>query len=116
MQMTLAGIAIAMTLLPGIADAQANKAASVKPKAPVASQVVKPARKVVPNPQIVIPQPERDAEAAAYSDLVDNVSESMDQFMDDNTTGNEGRDHLSDSYPDESADDAKSDTEEKPRR
>ena len=102
-----------MMLLPGIADAQ-TKTASVKPKAPVASQAVKPVPKVVPNPRIVIPQPRRDAEAAAYSDLVDHVSESVDQFMEDNTTENEERDHLGDTYP-EASDDAKSDTDEKPR-
>lgn len=98
MQMTLATIAIAMMLLPGIADAQ-TKAASVKPKAPVASQTVKPVPRVVQKPRIVVPQPKRDTEATAYSDLVDNVSESVDQFMEDNTTGNEGRDHLDDAEP-----------------
>ena len=116
MQMTLASIAVAMMLLPGTVDAQTGKATLAKPKAPAANQAVKPAPKVVQNPQIVIPQSRRDTKAAAYSDLVDNVSESVDQFMEDNTTGNEGRDHLGDSYPDESADDAKSDTEEKPHR
>lgn len=116
MQMTLASIAVAMMLLPGTADAQTSKATLVKPKAPVVNQTVKPAPRVVQNPQIVIPQSKRDTKASAYSDLVDNVSESVDQFREDNTTGNEGRDHLSDSYPDESKDDAKSDTEEKPRR
>lgn len=114
MQMTQASIAIAMMLLSGTADAQTGKAALAKPKVPVVSPAVRPT--VSQNPQIVIPPAKRDTKAAAYSPLVDNVSRSMDQFMEDNTTGNEGRDHLSDIYPDESADDAESDTDEKPRR
>ena len=116
MQVTLASIAIAMMLWSGTAAAQAGKAASGKPKVPSAGQAVKPAPKVVQDPQIVIPLHRRDTKAAAYSDLVDNVSESVDQFMEDNTSEDEGRDHLGDLYPDDSADKAKSDTEEKPRR
>ena len=114
MQRMLVNIAIAMTLMSGAADAQTSKAALAKAKVPVVSPAVKP--KALQNPQIVIPPAKRDAEAAAYSDLVDDVSESVDQFMEDNTTENEGRDHLSDIYPDESADDAESETEEKPHR
>jgi hypothetical protein len=36
----------------------------------------------------------------AYTDLVANVSKSLDQFRDDNTTQNQGRDHLISQFPD----------------
>jgi hypothetical protein len=36
----------------------------------------------------------------AYAKLVADVSKSLDQFRDDNTTDNQGRDHLVDQFPD----------------
>lgn len=114
MQMTQASIVIAMMLLSGPADAQTGKAALARPKVPVVSPTARPT--VQQNPKIVIPPARRDTKAAAYSHLVDNASKSLDQFREDNTTGNEGRDHLSDIYTDESADDAESEPDGKPRR
>ncbi|MCI4569320.1 hypothetical protein [Lysobacter sp. CFH 32150] len=99
MRMMLAAIAISMLLLSGAADAQIAKPVSAKPKIPAAGPTVKPTPKVLQAPRIVVPQSKRDTEATAYSDLVDNVSESVDQFREDNTTGNEGRDHLDDAEP-----------------
>lgn len=99
MRMLLATIAISMMLLSGAAAAQAAKPVLAKPKIPAAGPTVKPAPEVLQAPRIVVQQPKRDTEATAYSDLVDNVSESMDQFREDNTTGNEGRDHVDDAEP-----------------
>ena len=36
----------------------------------------------------------------AYSELVSSVSKSLNQFRDENTTPNQGRDHMADSFPD----------------
>ena len=112
----LAGAVIAMLLLSGAADAQTVKAKAIKPKTPVVSPVAKPTPNIVQSPRVVIPQAQQDVEAATYSDLVDNVSESLDQFSDDNVSENKGRDHLGDSDTKKSADDADSEREKKPRR
>lgn len=114
MQMAQVSIAIAAMLLSGTIDAQTGKAALAQPKVPVVGPSVRPA--VPQNPKIVIPPAKRDTKAAAYSHLVDDVARSLDQLREDNTTGKEGRDHLGDVYPDESADDAGSDPDGKPRR
>ena len=111
----LASAVVAMLLLFGAAEAQTVKAKVIKPKAPAVSPVAKPMPKTVQNPRVVTPQVQQDAEAAAYSDLVDNVSGSLDRFADDNVSGNQERDHLDDSDAG-STDDAKSKTEKKPRR
>lgn len=111
----LASAAIAL-LLSGAAEAQTVNAKSIKPKTPVVSPVAKSTPRIVQNPRVVIPPPPQDVEAKAYSDLVDNVSESLDQFSDDNVTGNQGRDHLGSSDTEASGDDAESKTEKKPRR
>ena len=112
----LASAVVAMLLLFGAAEAQTVKAKVIKPKAPAVSPVAKPMPKIVQNPRVVTPQTQQDAEAAAYSDLVDNVSGSLDRFANDNVSGNQERDHLDDSDAEASADDAKSKTEKKPRR
>jgi LPS O-antigen subunit length determinant protein (WzzB/FepE family) len=117
MHWMLASAAIAMLLLSGAADAQTAKAKVIRPKAPAVSPVAKPAPKIVKGAQVVIPQPQQDVEAEAYSDLVDNVSGSLDQFAEDNVTGNQGRDDLDDSDADDAASkEAASETEKKPRR
>ena len=89
MRTLLSGIAIAL-LLSGAGQAQTRNAiakVAVSPKAKVALQAL-PAKAVLPS--------KSDAASRAYSDMVDHVAASAADFADDNTTENQGRDHLAD--------------------
>ena len=92
MQALLTGIAIALLLSDtGQAQTQARNAITPEtagsPKAKVAPQVL-PAKANL--------RSKSDAERQAYSDMVDHVAASAADFADDNTTENQGRDHLAD--------------------
>ena len=107
MQALLTGIAIAL-LLSGTGQTQTQRQTQTRnvitprtmgsPKAKVAPQV-KPAKATLPSKK-------SDAESRAYSDMVDHVAASVADFADDNTTENQGRDHVADPSAKASKDDA----------
>lgn len=104
MQALSAAIALAL-LLSCTGQAQAQTRNAITPKAaatPAATPRVAP--RIQPANAI---QPARStAEQRAYSDLVEHVAKTLDDFADDNTTEDQGRDHLGDLPADASTDDA----------
>ena len=104
MQALSAGIAITL-LLSGPGQTQAQTRNAITPKA-----VVSPAAtpKVAPRvlPANAIQPAKSTTEQHAYSDLVEHVAKTLDDFADDNTTEDQGRDHLDDLPADASTDDA----------
>ena len=107
MRRLLAGIAVALVLTT-TGHAQTRKVIAPKAVASPTTAMVKVAPRVLPADAIL--STESTAEQRAYSDLVDHVSKTMDDFADDNTSGNAGRDHIGDPPAKESKDNSEART------
>ena len=111
MHMVPAGVAIALLLLHAGALQAREVAASKASVAPAKTQVAPQAL-----PAKARLQSTSDAERRAYSEMADHVAASVADFADDNTTGNQDRDHVADPAAETSKGDAWPQTPASPKK